>query len=278
MFTSHKKLFIIVMGIVIVSIVAVLVVLLLNQTKSITPSTKPIASKDIVIALRETLKAGATKSYIFQEPAPENHTNIFVNSTTSSTVLLTTTTNFVTFSKNSVVSSDELDNLKTTVTSYLTKNGFTEAKTINTTTILLRFGRADADCQLSRFAAEGDKMTTFELACIDRIDASEKLKQIDSLLALWTKRVTFDYISQDSISDATYELRIISAINIVNPGKSHRLLFINDKGTWKYIGDANEGDLSQSNGKFIINDDIKKALSDPGYGGLVSKYIPTTKK
>ncbi len=263
-------------SVVILVVIATATVLLLNQR-----TTKPQVSKDlslqVVAKVKNTLSDESNKYTIVSQPKGYKYT-ILVNGLGTSTVLNSTTDTGIQFTQKISMASSDTTATVDSIKSILLKDNYEIIPSLDTYSVLARFTNSDTDCQLSQSTNASKDTMTFEFACANIADHSNEVKLVDSLLKLWKNKTAFDYVTQDSFSNGTYELKIIGTNTVSNATNSHTLLYIHDNGVWKYLADASEGDQTLSNGKFILNADVKAAMADPNYGSFVKQYISPEKK
>jgi len=280
--STRKNTLIILASIVIVAVIAVGTVFIFKAFQKPTEETNQtqLTAQDTVSLAATTLQADPqTKDFEFLPNGKGQRQSIIVADAKTNTALIVSSESYVAFQKLGAVTTENVTKTKDTVKKFFTDNKFVESKSINAgSTIALRYASGGTQCQFSHFVDNLNTNNGFQLVCTNVSDHSNDLLLIDQLLDLWKKPVTYDYLMQDSITEGNYTIKSINTVNTSDPAKSHTLLYAKDNGAWVYIADATEGDPKLSNGKYILNDDLKKGLANAQYGPLLTKYLGSAKK
>lgn len=205
---------------------------------------------------------------------------IYVKNAAIDAYLQVSTTNNVSLVSDQGFTRTQVSDIQTSMKKFLKDQGL-DAITLpdsNLHTILLGYAKDDVNCQLQEVPG-ADALTTIRFSCANSSDYSDEAATITKLLNVWKdeKITQYSIFSLDITKNDTYSVAVLNAMP--TDTSSHYIVFVEDKGAWKYIGDASTGNAVVPNEKYIINQDIETALKDPNYGAFLhSVLFVTTKK
>jgi hypothetical protein len=153
------------------------------------------------------------------------------------------------------------------VTLFLAKQGLSTTQQTNDSTALLTVSNKDLICQVKTLSQASGPVLQIQLLCINHSSYNDQLSVISHLLSLWgaASSSSYNQLSLETITKAPYTIALLHAIP-KSLSSAHVLIFVKDRDTWTYIGDAGAGVSVIANDKYVINQSIKDGLDNSHYG------------
>ena len=131
-------------------------------------------------------------------------------------------------------------------------------------------------CQLSSSQPAANSATPayHKLACSDKTAIQAAYEAVTPLLTLFKESgqtvSAYDEVSRTSKTEGSKSLAIL---NLSGSSGINSLLFAAVDNKWSYLGNLSGSDNSQTNGKYVLNAELRRAIADPRYGDFLTKNL-----
>lgn len=285
MMTTRKKLIYAIIIVIIAAAVTIGVFMIVfrPQTKQTDSSTvSKTTAVSITTAFATDVNNGKTlKAYTLATTAEDAQANILLTDKKTNSLVQVSGKQIAVIKTSDVLSPTNITEVTVAVKSFLENKGFTsdDKKVTGDSSVLLRESTDDIACQLiANQILETETFTDVTLVCTDINDHKAELEVVNQLIESWSDKgsATIGYLTQDLSSNDKYSVMVINNVDAKTNTRLNTLVFVKKDNTWTYIGDASKGDQSLSTGKYILNDAIKKGVSNPDYGTYLKEVLSTS--
>lgn len=113
----------------------------------------------------------------------------------------------------------------------------------------------------------------YSLACVDKVAVADEYATVKKLLLLGAEQAGLKNPTEAIRSFVSEGNKAYSIIRVTDESQKAALLFAAIDDNWEYIGNLSSGDKKYASTKYTITPEIKRAISNPKYGGFLTKYI-----
>lgn len=131
-------------------------------------------------------------------------------------------------------------------------------------------------CQLSssKPSANSSVPPYHKLACADKAAIQAEYEAMTPLLTLFKESgqaaPVYNEISRTGKTEGNKSFAIL---NLFGETSTTSLLFAAIDNKWAYIGNLSGNEGSQTNGKYALGEELRRAISDPMYGDFLTKNV-----
>lgn len=132
-------------------------------------------------------------------------------------------------------------------------------------------------CQLtSSHPAPASNIPSYHrLVCIDKTEIQAEYEAVTPLLTLFKESgqasPNYNEVTRMSKTEGN---KSFSILRLLGDDGSTSLLFAAVDNKWTYLGNLSGTEGSQTNGKYSISSELRRAMADPLYGDFLTKNIP----
>lgn len=276
-----RKRLIIVIGIVLA--VAALAVITIVALKSIVPELQPSDTQKVAALKAEEVvtaygRAGTVKALnetlYSQQLNGEASSRVLYKANGHSYITSIPAKDHVLFYAKSKLEKDDTSEVQAQTTAFMQARGLSKEDLKVSAANVPKYTTYKNDASVCQLTDSGNDTTSpayHELSCVDNNVIQDEYKIIDKLVGMYKSShqlAEFSQATRVTTTEGNKSLAIISFVGI----ESHpALLFVAIGDDWTFIGDIGSGTVS--NGKYALNAEVKSAISDPKYGGFLTKNL-----
>jgi hypothetical protein len=278
--TKKSKIIMTIISILVLGVIGVSVFILLSRTAVPATNTASVIKSDGIVSEFDAKVADGTmlSHYSLVPLAKTTTATVIMADARLPKPLSVQTTHIATIGQadNQTLSDDAMKTITAEVKSYLEAKGLkTDTSISGVDSIVLRYTNDSTTCQLNKsiFVNTTTSALDMTLACADTDTYTDDVSLTNTLLDLWKNpSVTYSYLTLGTLSNDTYSVATVNPVNPTSTDPVVTLVFVKDV-DWLFITDTSKGDQSLSDGKHIVNDDLKAAFDNPKYGAFLKDAL-----
>jgi|GEM_PF-1321996 len=273
----HRKLFIIVISILLLALSSLATVFILNRVATTEKNSKAISASEVIKNINGAADIASLSSGLYQKQINNSSSVSFELNGKAYSVYVQTKMSTLYFAVSKSQPNDD-SSVQSQITALMNKYELVKASGPNTSTSDLTyttFAGYKAVCQLedSNPPANSGMLRSHKISCVDKTDITNEYAAIEKLLTIHDKSqagIKFTKALRITKTDKTVAY---SVIYLSKDTAQSTLLFAAVNDSWEYLGDLSSGDAKYSTGQYIITPELKTLISNPKYNGLIVQEI-----
>lgn len=272
---------------VILSIIAMAwgVVVLLKAVASQPPAQEPSSGRILkplevieAFAIEGTIKALGTQNFTLQ--ISQGTADVIYKPASSNFAVVTPTANHALFYSKTPQVADISKEVSEQTDALLESGGYKKIENVGSARsenpVYSTFETSLSVCQLSSSKpATGSSTPSYhKLACLDKTAIQTEYDAITPLLTLFKESgQTAPSYNQISRTGKTEDNKSFAILNLSGEASTASLLFAAIDNKWAYLGSFSGNESSQTNGKYALSEELRRAIADPIYGDFLIKNV-----
>lgn len=284
--TTHKrlrKLFIIVIAIVVLVITSVATVSVLKLATTgaddniAANASKAISASDVIKNLNSSTDISALSSELYQKQIDNLSSISYKLDGKPHSVTLPTKLSTLFFAVSKTQANDD-SLVQSQVTALMDTYGLKKTASPNNSRSEMSYTTFTGDaaiCQLedSNPPASADMLRSHKVSCVDKVTIENEYDAIDTLLSIYQKSMDKAEFTKAVRITKTEKNVAYSTLYLSSDEHSSILLFAAVDDKWEYLADLSVGDAKYSTGAYVITPDTKALIGNPKYNGVIERDI-----